>query len=176
MIYKLVLRNVTWIAFVNPILWILIVHLQITFCEYGLGYGFVNGCLQWMWICSCICESYFLGRKTPYVCAEWEVCANALNLQEFLLLICVAQRWVRWKSNEKWRLITNPPSSVHSHDNIFILALCFHSIQTDEIVCHYLLTLMQNCMLLFVLFLAALFCQMKELCEQQTEFWIFICS
>lgn len=82
-------------TFVNLILWIVIVHIQIVFCEYNLGYGFVNCCLQ-IWICLCICESY-LEKKTPYLCAEWEVCANATGIYRNSYYYCVALRWERWK-------------------------------------------------------------------------------
>ncbi len=56
----------------------------------------------------------------PDLCWMKDLCVSALNLQECLLLICVALRWERWKSNEKWILITNSPSSARSHNHIFL--------------------------------------------------------
>lgn len=63
---------------------------------------------------------FFEALLAPDLCWMKDLCVSALNLQECLLLICVALRWERWKSNEKWILITNSPSSAHSHDHIFL--------------------------------------------------------
>ncbi len=152
----------------------------------------MNICL-WMWISLHIWESNFQNIHTLFwgsfssrpVCWMKDLCVSALNLQECLLLICVALRWERWKSNEKMD-INNKLPFICSFSWSHILT---YSIQTEEVVhwpwqfclfthprvasCCYFLS---SCMHSIFFCTTVFFSKSYELFEEQIDISVIICS